>query len=250
MYLVGGAVRDILDNMPRTPSDLDFAVEAASYDIMKANLVADGLELWAEHPEYVTLRGGMPVGKFGGTFRNAVSVTDPNLTISADFVLCRRDGVYTDQRHPDTVEPGTLYEDLARRDFTINAMAMTPDGELIDPHMGLYDLRHGILRTVGDPNDRLREDPLRIVRALRFAVTRNLSVNYSLDAAIIKHAPLLRALPAERVARELNSMFQYDTRLSIHMLAEYPAVTDVLFHDAHKREPGNLWLQPTLKQKG
>ena len=108
IYQVGGSLRD--ECLGRPCKDFDFSVEAPSYEAMREHLVQDGYTIFLEKPEYLTIRARFPKGH-------------PQERVCADFVLCRKDGFYSDGRRPDTVEPGTIYDDLARRDFTMNAMA-------------------------------------------------------------------------------------------------------------------------------
>ena len=152
-YMVGGAVRDkILGIDPKYIKDIDYSVEAPSYEAMKTELLKRGLEMFPIKEDYMTIRG-----KLNG--------------VAADFVLCRKDGHYSDGRRPDTVEIGTLYDDLARRDFTMNAIALDEDDNIIDPFDGRGDLHRGIIRCVGKATDRMREDSLRLIRAIRFLDT-------------------------------------------------------------------------------
>src|SRR5689334_19330699 len=97
LYKVGGYVRDQVLGLKS--KDIDYAVEAESYDAMKNHLIEKGAKIYLEQPQYFTIRG---------------KLNDED----ADFVLCRKEGKYSDGRRPDTVEIGTIYDDLARRDFT------------------------------------------------------------------------------------------------------------------------------------
>lgn len=148
-YLVGGAVRDLV--LGREPKDLDFATPL--------------------HPEEVARRlgeAGLPVGLAGarfGTVYTAVPVEDVVLDVE---VTTFRSEAYAAGRKPRVGWTSSLLEDLARRDFTVNAMALGENG-VIDPFGGLEDLRRGLVRAVGDARARFQEDPLRVVRAFRFA---------------------------------------------------------------------------------
>jgi tRNA nucleotidyltransferase/poly(A) polymerase len=122
----------------------------------------------------------------------------------------RTEGGYRDRRRPDEVSFGaSLAEDLARRDFTVNAMAWVPTaiaarrGSLIDPYGGVADLRAGILRAVGDPDERLTEDALRLLRAVRFAHALELRLDPATEAAIRRHAALAASVSGERLRDEL-----------------------------------------------
>ena len=150
-YQVGGSVRDDLLGFPS--KDIDYSVEAPSFEAMKSEIVNRGGEIFLEKPEYLTIRANVP-----------------NMG-ACDYVLCRKDGAYYDGRRPESVEIGTIRDDLARRDFTVNAMAINEDGELIDPHGGKVDLLHKTLRCVGNAHERFSEDYLRMLRAIRFCIT-------------------------------------------------------------------------------
>ena len=123
---------------------------------------------------------------------------------SLEITTYRRDGAYSDHRRPDEVAfVSSLQEDLARRDFTVNAMALSPEGEVLDPFGGLADLEHGLLRCVGDPETRFREDALRILRLLRFAARLGFRPEERTLAAALACRGLLPSLAGERVLREV-----------------------------------------------
>lgn len=120
-----------------------------------------------------------------------------------EITTFRIDGDYSDNRRPDSVTfTESIYQDLSRRDFTINAMAYNSAG-LIDPFHGVNDLKNGIIRCVGDPNDRFSEDALRILRALRFASVYGFSIEKNTAQAIHDNAWRLTNIAAERVHSEL-----------------------------------------------
>lgn len=134
-YQVGGSVRDSLLGVQS--KDIDYAVEAPSFDAMRQAIIDRGGTIFLETPQFFTIRANVPgMG-------------------ACDYVLCRKDGQYRDGRHPESVEPGTIYDDLARRDFTINAMAITQNGKLLDPFHGQKHLQARILKTVGRAQDRV-----------------------------------------------------------------------------------------------
>jgi tRNA nucleotidyltransferase/poly(A) polymerase len=224
--------------------DVDFCVEADSYDAMKTYLVGLGLRIWQERPEFVTIRGQLPlrvVGKFGGILAN-----HNGLVVDADFTLCRAETQYSDGRHPDTVTPCDILTDLNRRDFTVNAIAVTENGYFHDPHQGVKACRLGLLSCVGEPMDRFTEDPLRMLRAIRFAVTKKLRITSYVDKALRNPELLnrLRTLPIERVHHELLRAFQTSSWESMRLLIdEYP------FLGLTVLAGGKLWLKPTLEQR-
>lgn len=216
MYLVGGIVRDMILGLK--PKDHDFTVVLPpgtedAFEWMRYLLVSRGVEIFVETPEFLCIRGRF-------------DKNDPEFPgIAADFVLARKDSAGSDGRRPDFVEPGTLVDDLARRDFTVNAMALTrgaSENILIDLFGGQEDLKNLNLRFVGDPMTRIREDALRVMRAYRFCVTKGFTFDYSTREAIENNmeevSNLLSKISEERRADELSKMFSYDTVGSLNVL--------------------------------
>lgn len=174
---VGGCVRDTL--LGRPVHDWDITTSALPEEIM------------ALFPRCI------PTGIKHGT------VTVLLRGESFEVTTFRRDGAYHDGRHPDgVVFVPNLTEDLARRDFTINAMAMHLDGSITDCFNGKADLKRGIIRCVGDPERRFREDALRMLRALRFSAQLGFQIEDDTARAIRENAGLCRLLSRERVCAE------------------------------------------------
>lgn len=135
----------------------------------------------------------------------------------------RHDGFYTDGRHPEEVRLALCVEDdLARRDFTVNAMAWHPDRGLLDIYGGQADLARGVIRAVGDARTRFGEDALRMLRAVRFACRLDFAMEGSTAAALAECAPLLEAVARERVGIELDGILV--TRRAGDALVRYPEV--------------------------
>jgi tRNA nucleotidyltransferase/poly(A) polymerase len=225
-YLVGGTVRDRLLGI--RSNDIDYAVEAESYDAMREWIVAQGSTIFLEKPEYVCIRALRPGKK------------------PADYVLCRKDGYYSDGRHPDTVTPGTLADDLARRDFTVNAIAYDEDEEVyIDPHDGMRDLAQRQLKCVGTPEERFKEDALRMLRAVRFSITRDLSITYSVSKSLKDSAlcQLLTKVSEERRREELTKCCAKDSVQTMRLLVEYPHLLNACF------DGGRIWLKATMEER-
>jgi len=236
IYLVGGAVRDRF--LGHETKDIDFAVEAPSFASMLETLSTRGVRFYITIPEFVTVRGhwAIKAGAFG---------FEKDFEGPADFTLCRAETTYRDQRHPSLVTPTRLENDLARRDFTCNAMAVDEAGSLIDPYNGRLSLATGVLSAVGDPKERLIEDPLRILRAIRFFVTKDLKPDSRLTDSIKQLAVHLQVIPKERIREELFRCFKYDTLQTLQVLELYPHVRMIVF----ERDMGNVWLKPTLEAK-
>ena len=176
---VGGCVRDLL--LGRAPGDWDIATSA--------------------RPEAVTARfeRTVPTGLKHGT----VTVLLGGMAL--EVTTFRGESGYSDGRHPDRVTFGVgLREDLARRDFTINAMALAPDGSVLDPFGGRADLARRLIRCVGEPERRFTEDALRMLRAVRFAAQLGFSLEARTAAALASCAPLLERVSGERIRAELE----------------------------------------------
>lgn len=192
--IVGGAVRDILDG--KTPQDWDLTTNAKPGEILK---IAKGAFY---NNRFGTV--GVPIQNQKSKIKDQRSIIQ--------VTTYRKEEKYTDKRHPDVIVWGeSLEEDLARRDFTINAMALKYQKlkinkqkfELIDPFGGQEDLRKKIIRTVGDANKRFSEDALRLLRAIRFVATLDFEIEKNTKAAIFKNAALLGDISGERVRDEL-----------------------------------------------
>lgn len=175
-FLVGGPVRDLLQG--KEPEDWDIATDLSPRQVLEV------------------FPGAVTVGiEFGRVQVDGV-----------DIVSLRAESRYLDRRHPSSVSFGVPVEqDLRRRDFTVNAMAAEfPGLEVIDPLGGLDDLRDGILRTVGDPGARFSEDPLRILRAVRFKTTLRMALDPAAALLIPEMASLLSEISGERTFAELR----------------------------------------------
>lgn len=182
---VGGCVRDTL--LDRPIHDWDIASQALPEDVLRL------------FPHCV------PTGIRHGT------VTVLLDGVSAEVTTYRLDGVYHDGRHPDGVRfVRSLAEDLARRDFTINAMAMDESGAITDLFGGREDLSRRVIRCVGEPETRFREDALRMLRAYRFAAQLGFSLDAQTQAAIRRCAPLCASLSRERVREEAEKTLLSD----------------------------------------
>ena len=180
-YLVGGCVRDDLMGIP--PQD---------FDLCTAALPEQTAAVFAGIPQDLT-------GVRHGTVKLLMEGMEVEIT------TFRREGSYQDNRHPDWVEfVPDIREDLARRDFTVNAIAYSPSRGYVDPFGGRADLQSGILRCVGEPKKRFREDALRILRGMRFAARFGFLPEPATQDAMIGLAPLTDALARERVYQELS----------------------------------------------
>ncbi len=180
IYIVGGAVRDIL--MGRVANDWDFTTNATPEEIL--DLVP----------------GGLYNNKFGTVFTpNPDDETRPH-----EITTFRKEEGYSDSRHPDKISWGkTLEDDLSRRDFTINALALDKNLDVIDYYKGESDLKSKLIKAVGDPNERFSEDALRMMRAVRIATELGFTIEENTFEAIKKNATLIQKIAKERIKEEL-----------------------------------------------
>ncbi len=180
-FLVGGCVRDML-----------LGVRPNDWDITTAALPEQIVELFP---------GARVTGGQHGTVTVRVN------SHAVEVTPFRVEGGYRDHRHPELVQfVADLAADLSRRDFTVNAMALSADGMLSDPFGGAADLKRGVIRCVGEPERRFEEDALRMLRALRFAAKLGFSIDLFTMEAIREKAGLCACLPPERVRVELEKM--------------------------------------------
>ena len=207
IYLVGGIIRDKLLGVQSNDYDYSYVSDCETIDQaweeMKLYLAAKQFSIFLETRECLTIRARFPNSKVVG-----------------DFVIARKE-YYPDQTRKPVVSVGTLYDDLERRDFTINAMAETLEGELIDPFNGQLDLKNRLLRCPLDPVVTFFDDPLRILRAFRFAVTKQLQIDESIINALGVEKiweKFDKAVSSDRIRVELHKMFKHDTVESIKML--------------------------------
>ena len=182
-YAVGGCVRDSL--LGRTAHDWDLCTSALPQQVMEL--------FGAEQCIPTGLQHGTVTIKYGGQLYETTTF--------------RTEGSYTDGRHPDAVQfVPDVREDLARRDFTINAMAYNAAEGLVDPFGGQKDLQNGLLRAVGEPQQRFTEDALRILRLYRFAARFGFALDAATARAARQLAPHLDCISAERIQEELAKL--------------------------------------------
>ena len=202
-YAVGGCVRDWLLGL--TPHDFDLCTSALPEQIRQ---VFSDREL---------VLAGLKHGTVGVIFPEDV----------VEITTYRTEGGYADSRHPDWVRfVDRVEDDLARRDFTVNAMAWSPTRGLKDPFGGAEDLKAGVLRTVGTAEARFREDALRILRGVRFAARFRLQPEQQTYEAMQKLAPLMESLARERVYSELCKLLLWAT--DEDLLRYAPVITQVI----------------------
>lgn len=179
LFLIGGTSRDLLLGID--PSDIDLVTDATPEE-EKAFL--PDLEM---------------------TFARFGSVHLKTEAGDIDITTLRRESGYKDSRHPSKIEfIRNLKEDSLRRDFTINALYIDCQGNVSDYHGGLEDLKNRLIRFIGDPATRIQEDPLRILRAERFAKRLGFQIEENTEKAMEEHRDLLRLLNPEKIAMEMK----------------------------------------------
>ncbi len=197
-FAVGGCVRDFL--LGKTPTDFDITTSAKPEETKAVFKNEHVIETGIKHGTVTVLMEGEPL----------------------EITTFRIDKNYSDNRRPEEVEfTKNLREDLSRRDFTVNALAFNEKTGVIDLFGGVFDLEHGIIRAVGNPEKRFNEDALRIMRALRFASVLGFKIEEKPAAAISENAALLKKISAERVFSELLKLLCGNSAAKI--IFEHPA---------------------------
>ncbi|MEU7381614.1 MULTISPECIES: CCA tRNA nucleotidyltransferase [unclassified Streptomyces] len=231
LALVGGSVRDAL--LGRLGNDLDFTTDARPEDVLKI------VRPWADAVWEV----GIAFGTVGA--QKQARVGDVDRCFQIEVTTYRSEAYDRSSRKPEVSYGDSIEEDLVRRDFTVNAMAVAlPEKAFIDPHGGIGDLEARVLRTPGTPEESFSDDPLRMMRAARFAAQLDFEVAPEVLAAIKEMAGRIEIVSAERVRDELNKLILsahprkglsllVDTGLAGHVLPELPALR--LESDEHHR---------------
>ncbi len=203
-YLVGGCVRDAL--MGKTPHDFDLTTSATPEEMLEVFKGHRIIETGLKHGTVTVVSNGENV----------------------EITTYRIDGAYLDNRRPsDVTFTRNLREDLSRRDFTVNALAYSPQSGLVDCFDGLADLKAGVIRCVGNPDTRFCEDGLRIMRALRFSSVLGFDIDQLTAESIIANRLLLRNISAERIFAELKKLVCGKNAASV--IDEYSEVFFSLF---------------------
>jgi len=240
LFKVGGCVRDEFLGLVSKDIDFTFVLDELDQTVeqgfsdMETWMTDKGFQIFLSTPEMFTIRAKFPKG-------------DLNEGLVADFVMARKEIGYVEGTRRPILALGTLEDDLIRRDFTLNAMAVDEDGNLIDLFEGRIDLENGILRTPLDAKVTMMDDPLRILRAFRFSITKGFTIHPTIwDAA--KQPFILEKLEnvvsAERIRDEVFKMMKHDTVQTLALFtqieAAIPGFTKLVFGRG-------LWLKPTFE---
>lgn len=238
-YEVGGKVRDEILGLQSKDVDYvavpnenllkKYKTAHEMFVILESYLHNEKFEIFLSTPNCFTIRAKFPKDhKYQGV---------------ADFVMARKEIGYVEGTRTPIVVPGTLYDDLKRRDFTLNALAKDDDGTIIDFFNGRKDLEDGVLRTPLETEVTFNDDPLRVLRAIRFAITKGFSLKY-LDYYInnYNYEDKMGVVSSERIREELFKCFKHDTMDTLDTLNDYPSLKRYIF------ENKLMWLKPTMEQ--
>ena len=216
-YTVGGCVRDMLQGVQ--PHDYDICVSCTPEQTHACFHDERVIDTGIRHGTVTVLLGGMPL----------------------EITTFRTDGKYLDGRHPDTVHfTRSLREDLQRRDFTVNAMAYHPEEGITDLFGGREDLKNRLIRCVGSASERLEEDALRIMRAIRFAAQLDFDIEENTASALHMLRERLKLVSRERIAEELRKTAAFPA--AAEKLSEFP---DILFSALPDYAPAHFLGQDT-----
>ena len=229
-YMVGGCVRDLI--LGKTPKDWDVTTNATPEEIIPL----------FEKTVYENKFGTVMVvfepssadGDVSGeTGENVTHETNPGVTRETFIVEVtpyRLESDYSDFRHPDEVKfSKRLEDDLQRRDFTVNAMALNSKGQLTDLYKGQQDLTDRVLRTVGDASERFHEDALRMLRSIRFSVQLGFAVSHETMEGVIHNASLIQKVSSERIRDELVKIIMSpEPMIGIDMLQKFGLLKHII----------------------
>jgi tRNA nucleotidyltransferase/poly(A) polymerase len=238
-YEVGGKIRDEILGLQS--KDVDYVAVPSEtlleryksahemFVMLETYLTNEKFEIFLSTPDCFTVRAKFPKDhKYQGV---------------ADFVMARKEIGYMEGTRTPIVVPGTLKDDLERRDFTVNAMAKGDDGKIIDLFDGMNDLKRMVLITPLPPEQTFNDDPLRVLRAVRFAITKGFSLKF-LDYYInnYDYENKMSVVSTDRIREELYKCFKHDTMGTLDMLNDYPTLKRYIF------ENKLMWLKPTNEQ--
>lgn len=241
IFKVGGCVRDKFLGVDSKDIDFTFVLDELhqtveqGFQIMTEWMTERGFEIFLSTPDCFTIRARFPKDhQFTG--------------MVADFVMARKEVGYVEGTRRPILELGALHDDLLRRDFTVNAIAESVDGEIIDPFGGVADLKLGILRTPLPAEQTMMDDPLRILRALRFQITKGFSIHDDIWMAMAQPEILEKlktTVSAERIRDEVFKMMKQNTPMTIKLLGlvdnhSIPGFIELVFRRG-------LWLKPTFE---
>ena len=239
-YEVGGRVRDEILGLESKDIDYvavpteellkDVSSAHIMFGILEGYLREEGFEVFLVTPDCFTIRAKFPAGhRHQGV---------------ADFVMSRKEIGYIPGTRTPMVVPGTLFDDIQRRDFTLNALAKDDEGKIIDFFGGLEDLKSGILITPLDCEITFNDDPLRILRAIRFSIIKGFEIPDKMWHTIYHYdyTNKMGVVSLERIREELFKCLKHDTLETLERLRQFPHLAEYIFKD------NALWLKPTMEK--
>ena len=241
IYEVGGCVRDEIIGVHTNDIDFTFVLDNTDqtvdegWDEMLSHLKNEGFKIFLETKDCFTVRAKFPKGHV-------------NEGLVADFVMARKEVGYIDGTRQPILELGTLEDDLTRRDFTLNALAKDLDGNIIDLFDGQTHLKQKVLITPLDPIKTFMDDPLRMIRALRFSITKGFDIHPTVWNAIFTSGlidKLSEVVSQERIQGEVMKMMKHDTVKTLRLLSvidnKDSRLIEIMFG-------GDIWLLPSTKK--
>jgi poly(A) polymerase len=241
IFEVGGCVRDEIIGVHTNDIDFTFVLDNTDqtvdegWDEMLSHLKTEGFKIFLETKDCFTVRAKFPKGHI-------------NEGLVADFVMARKEVGYIDGTRQPILELGTLEDDLTRRDFTLNALAKDLDGNIIDLFDGQTHLSQKVLITPLEPIKTFMDDPLRMIRALRFSITKGFDIHPTVWNAIFTPGlidKLSEVVSQERIQGEVMKMMKHDTLKSLRLLSvidkKDSKLLEIMFN-------GDMWLLPTTKK--
>lgn len=226
-YVVGGYVRDRIMDPNSDPKDIDLCMVCDNIEQVEEQIGSVGGKIFQSNPEFLTVRCLIP--ELG----------------PVDIAVARRDGEYFDGRRPDSTEVAdSIEEDLSRRDATVNAIAVdVSNGEIVDPFNGVQDIQDRVIRAVGNAADRIQEDYLRLLRYLRFSITKGFDIDEEIESCFYDPATIagLENVSIERIREEVFRCFRFDTNWTFTNLERFPVLRERIFSRG-------LWLKPSLEE--
>ena len=241
IFEVGGCVRDEIIGVHTNDIDFTFVLDNTDqtvdegWDEMVSHLKTEGFKIFLETKDCFTVRAKFPKGHV-------------NEGLVADFVMARKEVGYIDGTRQPILELGTLEDDLTRRDFTLNALAKDLDGNIIDLFDGQTHLKQKVLITPLEPIKTFMDDPLRMIRALRFSITKGFDIHPTVWNAIFTPGlidKLSEVVSQERIQGEVRKMMKHDTVKTLRLLSVIDKKESRLLEIIFK---GDMWLLPTTKQ--
>lgn len=242
-YEVGGCVRDEILGIKSkdidyvaVPSDdllKDVSSAHTMFGILEEYLKVEGFDIFLVTDSCFTIRAKFPQGhKYQGV---------------ADFVMARKEIGYVEGTRQPIVVPGTLYDDLIRRDFTLNALAKDEDGNIIDLFDGMWALENKLLLTPLEAKTTMLDDPLRLLRAMRFSITKGFTISPRIWETLLMDSVIEKfekVVSQERIRDEVYKMMKHDTIKSLELFEKIkytnPKLIDIIFG-------GGMWLKPTTE---